>query len=879
MFRLLGLHFSRWLFLLTPLRVLFRLRLTPTEEADEWIRRVTQGKDVVYVLPRMSILDLIAVNKALKQLGMPRIWVEARPNRFRRAALLSMRTRKISFIPRNRKDHLSPALSDLLKSDHRVKRGQLVLLPVQVFWSRVPDRTDRNILLRSLFPDEGTENVFQKYLMLLLHGGQLRVHFSTPVELQTAAEGEELLLGRRIRRSLLIEFQRERTAACGPALYDLATVSQRILSSQEIKKLLGQGDAAKKQIRKAAYYLREIAAKYNYNTIRAVETILDFVWTRIFQGVRVRNLDTVARETKGGQVIWMPCHRSHLDYLLLSYLMKRKGLAPPHIAAGVNLSFFPIGPVLRRGGAFFLRRSFAGNKLYSAVFSSYVDFILTNGHPIEFFHEGGRSRIGKLLSPKTGLTSMCVSSILKRRAENTYLCPVFISYDKVMEDNAYARELSGAKKEQESFWQLIKSLRFLFSTYGRVEVAFGTPIRFGDFWSEFVMRTQSSPQSSSSLPEKEPLPSVLADLRSDFDLRDPRVQAMVRELARRVNQGINSSATASETALLAAVVLTAGYPQAGDGTLRQALCLERVDRLRHVISRLAALLGWTISAGEAPENGFREEIEIISNADDHTTAADEAKRRQPHLLASAVRWGFLQPVNHADSNAIIRPSENAQLNLWWYRGTIFHLLAIPGLTASFILKACQSTEGVSASGAHRSISLALLEGQLAALRQLWDEELFWPDATSTGLLVSAALTIFEEAGLIVWDKVAHCVQLTERGAEKNSELGWMAALVEPEAELYSIQLGAALQLTQEAGLFKRDELLALTVKLHRSAFLRGQIQVQSQLSQVFGGRTCDAFNRTRYFVLAEGAGLTVSYSQLSQISTFLNVDRWRDYSI
>ncbi|MEY4064870.1 MAG: glycerol-3-phosphate acyltransferase, partial [Pseudomonadota bacterium] len=468
MFRLLGLHFSRWLFLLTPLRVFFRLRLTPTEEADEWIRRVTHGKDIVYVLPRMSILDLIAVNKALKQLGMPRIWVEARPNRFRKAALLSMRTRKISFIPRSRKDYLSPALSELLKSDHRVKRGQLVLLPVQVFWSRVPDRTDRNILLRSLFPDEGTENVFQKYLMLVLHGGQLRVHFSAPVELHSAAEGEELLLGRRIRRSLLIEFQRERTAACGPALYDLATVSQRILSSQDIKKLVGQGDAAKKQMRKAAYYLREIAAKYNYNTIRAVEAILDFVWTRIFQGVRVRNLDTVARETKGGQVIWLPCHRSHLDYLLLSYLMKRKGLAPPHIAAGVNLSFFPIGPVLRRGGAFFLRRSFAGNKLYSAVFSNYVDFILTNGHPIEFFHEGGRSRIGKLLSPKTGLTSMCVSSILKRRAENTYLCPVFISYDKVMEDNAYARELSGAKKEQESFWQLLKSLRFLFSTYGRV---------------------------------------------------------------------------------------------------------------------------------------------------------------------------------------------------------------------------------------------------------------------------------------------------------------------------------------------------------------------------------------------------------------------------
>lgn len=104
MFRLLGVHFSRWLFLLTPLRTLFRLELTPTEEPESWLKHVTAGKDVVYVIPRMSVLDLIAINKALKLLGMPRIWTEARPNRFRRVGLLSMRTRKISFLPRSRKD-------------------------------------------------------------------------------------------------------------------------------------------------------------------------------------------------------------------------------------------------------------------------------------------------------------------------------------------------------------------------------------------------------------------------------------------------------------------------------------------------------------------------------------------------------------------------------------------------------------------------------------------------------------------------------------------------------------------------------------------------------------------------------------------------------
>jgi glycerol-3-phosphate O-acyltransferase len=870
MFRLLGLHFSQWLFLLTPIRVLFRLHLTPTEKPDDWIRRVTEGKDVVYVLPRMSILDLLAVNKALKMMGMPRIWVEARPNRFRKAALLSMRTRNISFIPRSRKDYLSPAVTELLKSDHRVKRGQITLLPVQVFWSRVPDRNERNILLRSLFPDEGMENVFQKYFMLLLHAGQLRVHFSQPIDLTTAPAGEEMLAGRRIRRSLLIEFQRERTAACGPVIYDLATASQRILASQEVKRIVGQGENSKKQMRKALHYLKEIASKYNYSTIRAFETVLDFVWTRIFQGVRVRNLDSVAQETKAGQILWMPCHRSHLDYMLLSYLMKRKGLAAPHIAAGVNLSFFPAGPVLRRGGAFFLRRSFAGNKLYSAVFSSYVDFLLTNGHPVEFFHEGGRSRIGKLLPPKTGLTSMCVSSIVKRRSENTYLCPVFISYDKVMEDNSYARELSGAKKEKESFWQLIKSLRFLFSTYGRVEVAFGTPIRFGDFWAESVRKMKILSESTGGALDKEPLPENLSDLRADFDLRDSRIQAMVRELSRRVNQGINACATASDTALLASVILS----QSENATMTRGVCLQRVAFLRLMLGRLGSLLGWSISAGAPNGNGFMEEVEIISNASQRVPGTYEAKHRPDDLLTSAVRWGFLKPSAGSGTDVPVHKAESAQLNLWWYRGTIFHLIAIPGVVAHLLIQACFYGERRLGS-----VSISALEGQLEGVRQLWDEELFWPDSTSTGALVTAALEIFQELNLLTWNRESGVVEMVADENRIKDTLEWVAALVQPEVELYSIQMGAALQLTQESGLFKRDELLALAIKLHRSAFFRGQVNVQSQLSQVFGGRIADAFTRARYYTAAEGAGLTVSFNQLAHLTSFLHVERWRDHSI
>jgi glycerol-3-phosphate O-acyltransferase len=888
MFRLLGFHFSRWLFLLTPLRFFFRLHLTPTEEPQAWIQRVTAGKDVVYVLPRMSVLDLIAVNKALKMLSMPRLWHEARPNRFRKRAVLAMRTRNISFIPRDRKDYFSPAITDLLMHDHRVKRGQLVLIPVQVFWSRIPDRNDSNILLRSLFPDEGRENMFQKFFMLLIHGGVLRVHFSAPIELTPPVAGEELLTGRRLRRSLLIEFQRERTAACGPVVYDLATVSQRILASQDIKKIVAQSGNANKQMKKAAHYLREIASKYNYSTIRAFETVLDFIWTRIFQGVRVRNLDAVAQMTKQGQVLWLPCHRSHLDYLLMSYLMKRKGLAPPHIAAGVNLSFFPAGPVLRRGGAFFLRRSFAGNKLYSAVFANYVDFLLTNGHPIEFFHEGGRSRFGKLLVPKTGLTSMCVNSLIKRRAENTFFCPVFISYDKVMEDNSYARELSGAKKEAESFFQLIRSLRYLFGNYGRVEVAFGEPIRFGDFWSDYVRRTQAHAAGAAAAAglEREPLPELLSDLRPDFDTRDPRIQAMVRELAKRVNQGINASATASDSALLAAVVLgrvPVGQRSAPSSGLAASDCLAAVDRLRSLLESCGERLGWAISAGKADETPSlksqqaRGVVELITSRAPEMPVADEVKPRALDLISSAVSWGFLQTFKSSTDGALqVKPADGAQLNLWWYRGTIFHLLAVPGVVATLLDRALRVDGRLR--GPAISCSIAALEVQMASVRQLWEDELYWPESTSTASIVAAALEIFESLKIVSWDRGAGTVSLIN--SEESLELlSWISELVRPEIELYSVQLGAAVHLMLDAGLFKRDELIALTVKLHRSAFLRGHMCVQSQLSSVFGSRTCDAYSRSGIFVSAEGVGLTLVYSQLTQLTEFLQLDRWRDYSL
>lgn len=352
---------------------------------------------------------------------------------------------------------------------------------------------------------------------------------------------------------------------------------------------------------------------------------------------------------------------------------------------------------------------------------------------------------------------------------------------------------------------------------------------------------------------------------------------MVRELARRINQGINSSATASDTALLAAVVLI--HPRSNEGSvhgMKADLCLQKVSALRNVLGRCGELVGWSVSAGDAEMEEGQSETEIITSRIPQRAVADEARKRPADLISSAVRWGFLQTVKDELGAVFVKPAESAQLNLWWYRGTIFHLLAVPGIVATILVRGC-IRDGRLREGSSPA-SLAAIETQAAVVRSLWEDELFWPETTSTAGAVSAVLQAFQELGILIWNREAQSVSVADN-ANAIGQLQWLADLVRPEIELYSIQLGAAVQVNNDAGLFKRDEVIGLSVKLHRSAFLRGHVRTQSQLSHVFGGRTYDAFLRAGVFVSSEGAEHTLSYSQLSKINQFLQSDVWQDYSL
>ena len=215
--------------------------------------------------------------------------------------------------------------------------------------------------------------------------------------------------------------------------------------------------------------------------MRAGELVLERLWNLLYDGVVVHHGEAIANIAPGKGLVYLPNHRSHIDYLLLSYFINAQGLAPPHIAAGANLNFPIVGPILRRGGAFFLRRSFKGEPLYAAVFREYLHTMLAKGFPIAYFIEGGRSRSGRTLSPKGGLLGMTVESFMREHPRPLLLVPVYFSYEKLLEGKTLIAELEGQPKRGESLGELLGVARHLRRDYGSVQMNFGEPLAVDDF--------------------------------------------------------------------------------------------------------------------------------------------------------------------------------------------------------------------------------------------------------------------------------------------------------------------------------------------------------------------------------------------------------------
>ncbi len=242
-----------------------------------------------------------------------------------------------------------------------------------------------------------------------------------------------------------------------------------------------QGVAPADAHARARDYARGIAANFSFPVARAGDRFLNWVFRRVFAGIEVRNLEAVRQLAPNASIVYLPCHRSHLDYLLLSHVIFHGGLTPPHIAAGDNMNMPLLGGLLRLGGGFFMRRSFKGDPLYATVFAVYLQGLLARGLPIEFFIEGGRSRTGRMLPPKTGLLGMVLEAFVRQPERPLVLVPVYIGYEKLPEGRSFLNEMAGRPKRSESLWDLVVSLRVLRQRFGSPCVSIGKPLPVADW--------------------------------------------------------------------------------------------------------------------------------------------------------------------------------------------------------------------------------------------------------------------------------------------------------------------------------------------------------------------------------------------------------------
>ena len=386
----------------------------------------------------------------------------------------------------------------------------IFIVPVLVAYGRRREKENES-LINILFGQSEHTGPLRRLIAFMRYSNKVFVVPAEPINLsQYLNENKDVfaeVMIHDLRGELIDRIEEEKTSIVGPALKSREELISMVLSDDTVNQFITEYSAKEKKDRTAVekdarHYLYEIAADYNETFIEIWLKVLTWLWNTVYDGVlldmegfaKIRNI------SKKMPFVIIPCHRSHIDYLLLSYLFYKNNIQMPFIAAGANMSFFPMGYVFRKSGAFFLRRSFRGNVVYTEVLTKYIATLLREGLPLEFFIEGGRSRTGKMVMPKYGLLSMVLQAYQEKYCDNFAAIPVYIGYDRVVEEKSYLKELAGVPKVQENTADIIKNGNVLRKRYGRVYVNIGEPIIMKDY-----LETYEKQISQMSLEERQSL--------------------------------------------------------------------------------------------------------------------------------------------------------------------------------------------------------------------------------------------------------------------------------------------------------------------------------------------------------------------------------------
>lgn len=586
----------------SPVLALTDRFLRHVQVGDDWIdeaRAAARRGPIVFVLRTSSLVDYLALDHLVRRLDLPPIgYASEIPRMLRvheslgddgiatlrssppepggleravstgRSALLFLkRSPGLVTLPRGVAGESDDRLQALIDLQER-SGVDVIFLPVAFIWSAHAERRGFSIL-DGLFGPTDMPGDVRAVAQFLMHHKSCVVRAGDAVSLQEFCAADPDPGPARVRRltyALLRKVERERRAIVGPARKAPDRVRDEVLRSPKLRHVVSDmvkhGGADPEVVaRKADKMLRELSAIPSPELVEAIAPIADALVQQVYTGIDVDadGLERLRAASRRGGVVLLPSHKSHVDYLVLSYVLKKHMIELPLIASGDNLAFFPVGAMLRRGGAFFIRRSFRGDKLYATIVDAYIRRVIKDGWAIEFFLEGGRSRTGKLLPPQLGLLNIVVDAALELESRPLSFVPISIVYERTMEDVELVRERAGAPKEKESARSLLAVGEALLEKYGRVNVQFGQVIDLATFRKE--VRLDATP------------------------LTPAKRRALVTRLASKVMSEINNATAVTAGALVATALLD----MEGRGLAHHEL-----------VSRCSDLLDTALRAGARP---------------------------------------------------------------------------------------------------------------------------------------------------------------------------------------------------------------------------------------------------------------------------------------
>ncbi len=785
---------SRWF---EPVRV--------SRDAGHELQALAARGSLVFVMRSSGLLNFLYLRWFLRRLGLPPLraaqgfqgffgWI-ARVRRSRRAFEDAIASGDASVVFLGRRTEKDPFAALV-----RIQRDlfqPVFLVPVLLVWTRRAQKLKPSPW-DVLFGSPEAPSAFANAVAFLRSFRRAVFDVGRPLDLQARLrerpDEPDATAARKLRGVLYQHLAREFRTAVGPPLKAPSRVREKVLRDRTLRRAIDavaaeSGRPAKALAAEAERDLKEIASRFDPAFVGLMRGLLAWMFGRLYRSVEVdeAGLERVKRAAAGAPVVLCPSHKSHIDYLVLSFLLYEHGMTPPHVAAGINLAFWPFGAIARRGGAFFIRRKVKGDRIYTAVLRAYVKHLLRDRFPQEFYVEGGRSRTGKLLPPKTGLVSMEVDAWLDGAADDVLFVPVAIDYEKLIEASSYVRELSGAEKPKESLRGLLGAATVLFRQYERLYVQFEAPISLRQVASERLGAGAAALAVDEAWSgEAERAGVTLARGGASADAK----RALVQAVTNRIAYAISRAVTITPIGLVAATLLS--HARRG---MTAAEVARRIELLRQMAADGGARFG-------------------------HDLAAAPADPRHPGAIADAVRrlaLAGLVRIEVAAGDTIYLVPDDKRPVLDYHRNAVIHRFVAPALVAAAI-----PTGG--------EVPILVARRRALWLSRLLKLEFMYQAGTAPDEAFQQNLAFLAGIGAVIRDGD----HLTP--GPNQDLLAFLADFLRAYLEAYRLAATTALSALSPAGGTSvlapdRRALVREALERGRAAFLSGQIHARESLSK------------------------------------------------